>query len=226
MSTYRTPPSLSWLLDNRRRIAGHIQKIEGKLAKFASKYAHAKIIVDQHDIHLPRLLRSLRADLKALDQTIGLHQIAVDIDSIRPLREHAPQPRYGNMTPTIYECFSLDPRRWMTTNEITTFVSSRRCPNISEYQLVEYREAVRRHLRLMEKRSYVERIAAKGLWRESLWRCCNPRVVTGLTIHDADGPVHRDEPGLSSSSSLGNNPETTETDLPEKCDESVPQNAA
>jgi hypothetical protein len=36
------------------------------------------------------------------------------------------------MTPTIYACFSLDPREWKTTNEIATFVTPRRYPGIRD----------------------------------------------------------------------------------------------
>lgn len=186
MTTYRVPPSLNWLLDNRRRIAGQIQKIEGKIAKFAVKYARAKIIVDQHDVHLPRVIWSLKADLKALDQAISLHHIGVDAESFPSLREHRPS-RFGNMNPTIYACFSLDPRGWKTTNEIAAFVVSRRFPSIQEYEFPEYRTAVHRHLNLMLKRSQVEKRTATGIRRESLWRCTNPRAVTGLVIQDADG---------------------------------------
>lgn len=133
MSRYRVPPSLNWLLDNRRRIAGQIQKIEEKIAKFAEKYDRAKMIVDQHDIHLPKVLRTLKSDVAALDQAISLHQIEVDPTAIPPLREQERKVRYGNMTPTIYDCFSLSPREWISTNEIASFVTTKRYPKIRDY---------------------------------------------------------------------------------------------
>lgn len=189
MTTYRTPPSLSWLLDNRRRIAGQLQKIEEKLAKCAAKYARAKIIVDQHDIHLPRVIRALKADLRSLDQTIGLHQVAVDLDLalVPPIREQVRRQRYGNMTPTIYACFSLAPREWKTTNEIATFVTSKRYPDIRDYEFLDYRDAVHRHLKAMHKRGQVEQMLAKGIGKQSLWR--GIKMITGLTAHtDGDFP--------------------------------------
>lgn len=192
MSTYRVPPSLNWLLDNRRRIDGQIQKIEEKLAKFAKKYTKAKIIVDQHDIHLPRVMRALKADLKALDQTISLHQLAIDPASIPPIRERRPS-RFGNMTSAIYECFSSAPRDWLTTNEIAAFVTSRRYPDIRDYEFPAYRNAVAQHLRGLLKRGQVEQAPAKGLGKQSLWRCKNPRVVTGLVVQgDGTSFPHRD----------------------------------
>lgn len=226
MSTYRTPPSLSWLLDNRRRIAGQIQKVEEKLAKFAEKYARAKIIVDQHDVHLPRVLRALKADLRSLDQTIGLHQIDVDLDSIPPIREQARRPPYGNMTPTIYACFSLAPWDWKTTNEVAAFVASKRRPNIRDSEFPDYRKAVYRHLALMLKRGQVEQILAKGLGKQSLWRCANPKVVTGLIAQDVGIPAYTETGSPSYEGSAGNSHETIETCLPEISDKAGPQNAA
>lgn len=226
MSTYRTPPSLSWLLDNRRRIAGQIQKVEGKLAKFAEKYDRAKIVVDQHDVHLPRVLRALKADLRSLDQTIGLHQIDVDLDSIPPIREQARRPAYGNMTPTIYACFSLAPCDWKTTNEVAAFVASRRRPNIRESEFPDYRRAVYRHLKLMLKRGQVEQILAKGLGKQSLWRCANPKVVTGLVTQGAGSPAYTETGSPSYKGSLDSSLETIETCRPKISDEADPQNAA
>ena len=193
MTRYRVPPSLNWLLDNRRRIAGQIQKIEEKIERFSLKYARAKIIVDQHDIQLPRLLRALKSDMAALDQTISLHQIEVDAAAIPPLREQVRRVRFGNMMPTIYDCFALAPREWLTTNEIASFVTSKRYPGIRDYEFPEYRDAVRRQLKAMSKRGIAEEMHAKGLRRESLWRCTNPRIVTrGLTAQGVVLPAHSD----------------------------------
>lgn len=186
MTRYRVPPSLNWLLDNRRRIAGQIRKIEEKLEKFSLKYARAKIIVDQHDIQLPRVLRALKSDLAALDQTISLHHIEIDASAIPPLREQVRRVRYGNMMPTIYDCFSVASREWLTTNEIASFVTSKRYPGIRDYEFPEYRDAVRRQLKTMLKREMVEEMYAKGLRKESLWRCTNPRIVNrGLAAQGA-----------------------------------------
>lgn len=197
MTRYRVPPSLNWLLDNRRRIAGQIQKIEAKIEAFSHKYARAKMIVDQHDIHLPRVIRALKSDLVALDQTISLHEIEVDPEVIPPLREQVRRVRYGNMTPAIYDCFSLAPRDWVTTNEVTSFVTSKRYPNIRDYEFPEYRDAVRRHLKSMLKRGLVEEMPAKGLGKESLWRCTNPRVVIrGLVAQDVALPAHENSESL------------------------------
>jgi hypothetical protein len=193
MSRYKVPPSLNWLLDNRRRIAGHILKIEGKLAKFGEKYDRAKIIVNQHDVHLPALLRTLESDLAALDRAISLHQIDVDTKAIPPVREHERRFRYGNMTPTIYDCFVLGPREWLSTNEIASFVTTKRFPKIREYEFPEYRTEVRRHLKAMLKRGLVEEMPAKGLAKDSLWRCTNPRIVLkGLATQGVVFPARED----------------------------------
>jgi len=203
MTTYRTPQSLNWLLDNYRRIAGQIQAVEKKLEYFSRKYAKAKIIVDQHDHHLPRVLRSLKSDLKALDQTIGMHHIAIDLDLVSPIREQTRRPRYGNMTPSIYACFSVAPREWKTTNEIAAFVTSKRSPSIRDHHFPYYRDAVNRHLKAMLKRGQVEKMTAKGLRKESLWRCADPKVVTSLVVQtDVDCP--------------DSSHETTETNQPER----------
>jgi hypothetical protein len=200
MTTYRIPPSLNWLIDNRRRISGQIELVEKKLERFAKKYASAKIVVDQHDIHMPRLLRSLKADLKALDQTIGMHEIPIDPELVPGIREQARRPSYGTMTPIINACLALDPDGWKTTTEIASFVAAKRCPDMRAGEFPPYRDAIKRRLKVMLRGRLVEHIDARGLRKESLWR----RKARAVSSSEAQSP----------DDFLGNTRETTEIDLP------------
>ncbi|HEY3299949.1 MAG TPA: hypothetical protein VGJ90_04175 [Methylophilaceae bacterium] len=69
--TNRIPPSLNWLIDKRARLSGDIIKTKKALSKVQD-------LVDK--------LKTLESDLAAVDQSLKLHNIQVDVENIKPIR--------------------------------------------------------------------------------------------------------------------------------------------
>lgn len=65
------PPSLSWLIKKRARLSGEILKIKKSLSKVQS---------------LVELLNKKERDLAAIDYSLSLHEIQVDLTLITPVR--------------------------------------------------------------------------------------------------------------------------------------------
>lgn len=69
--TNNIPPSLSWLIKKRAKIAGEILKIRKDLIKVQK-------LVDT--------LKILEENLEAIDKSLDLHEIKVDLENIKPIR--------------------------------------------------------------------------------------------------------------------------------------------
>lgn len=67
----RIPPSLNWLIKKRARLSGEILKIKKCLSKVQS---------------LVELLNKKEKDLAAIDYSLSLHEIQVDLELIIPVR--------------------------------------------------------------------------------------------------------------------------------------------
>ena len=67
------PPSLKWLIDKRARLAGDIAKTKKALSRVE---------------HLVIKLRSLEEALEAIDNSLKLHEIQIDIENIKPINTH------------------------------------------------------------------------------------------------------------------------------------------
>lgn len=90
----RIPPSLNWLIDKRARVAGEIAKCKRSLKD-------AKTLLKD--------IEDLQIKLEAIDTTLDLHDIKVDISLITPieskdLRISIP---YGQMRKSILTCIRL-----------------------------------------------------------------------------------------------------------------------
>jgi len=86
-----TPHGLSWLIRQRKRIAGQIQGIDKQLRELPARLES-----------LPAQLRELQEQLAAVDMTISLREIKVDPTKIRPGRisEERLVP-YGHLARTM-----------------------------------------------------------------------------------------------------------------------------
>jgi len=71
--TNRIPSSLNWLIDKRARLAGEIQRTKKTLLKVQ---------------HLVNKLKELETALEAIDKSLGLHEIQIDIQNIKPIKSH------------------------------------------------------------------------------------------------------------------------------------------
>lgn len=92
--TNRIPPSLNWLIDKRARVAGEIAKTRRSLKE-------AKALIKD--------LEELETKLKAIDTTLDLHHIKVDVNLIAPIESHELRikiPR-GELSKSILTCIRL-----------------------------------------------------------------------------------------------------------------------
>lgn len=109
----RIPSSLKWLIDKRARLDAEIKKTEKSLAK-------AKELIKD--------LESLKTSLKAIDRSLALHEIEVDVSLIRPVRSYYVRVNlpHGELTRCILSCLrkhaSDGPVRM---SEIVSFIEAR-----------------------------------------------------------------------------------------------------
>lgn len=108
----RLPSSLKWLIDRRGRVAGEIEKIERSLSR-------CQALVDD--------LEKLKAILKSVDETLGLHEIQVDpvnIPNIRSKLLYVNLP-YGEISRSILLCLKANIGARVSSDQITDFVAIR-----------------------------------------------------------------------------------------------------
>ena len=136
MSSIRTPPSLSWLINKRARLQGEIIKLEESHSKNVDE-AKKRVVEAEMSLELakqdlvcietvgPRMIEALRIDLQSVDNTLGLHEIQINPDIIPPICTPDADGLFahGELTSTIFECFKLAGGRSVSTLEITDFVA-------------------------------------------------------------------------------------------------------
>lgn len=106
--TWRTPPSLKWLIIKRSRLSGALVQIESRKAKLLKRLADWEGRAEV-----------LRGQLSALDQTFELHEIRVNPEGIQPVR---PQGKERLMPPgRLGRAILAELRRaddWLSSTEI------------------------------------------------------------------------------------------------------------
>ena len=111
--TSRIPSSLKWLIDKRARLDAEIRKTERSLAK-------AKDLIAE--------LSQLKANLEAVDLTLALHDIKIDVNLIEPVRSHYVRVNlpYGELTRSILMCLRLHADEGpVSTSDIVSFIAAR-----------------------------------------------------------------------------------------------------
>lgn len=108
----RLPSSLKWLIDRRARVAGEIEKIERLAAK-------CQRLLDE--------MRPLQDLLAAVDQTLGLHDIAVDVSLIPSIKSQDVRINlpHGELTRSILLCLQINAGVPVSTDEIAAFIVAR-----------------------------------------------------------------------------------------------------
>ena len=103
----RTPSSMAWLIKQRARISGKIEKFEKEQSE------------------IPGRIETLRAYLESLDGVFPLHDVLVDPGLIAPKKgKRQPVTPYGAMTRSIYECLREGKANGpMFTTEIAMYVA-------------------------------------------------------------------------------------------------------
>lgn len=108
----RIPPSLAWLIDKRARLDAELLKTRASISKAQS------LIVE---------LSALEESLAAVDKTLSLHDIKVDIENIAPIRSHYVRVKvpHGELTKSILLCLRLREGGAVRQSEIVSFVEAR-----------------------------------------------------------------------------------------------------
>lgn len=111
----RTPSSLKWLVDKRARLAGHIVQIKRKADAARQRAAD-----------LESSAQATLRDLEAIDRILGLHDICVPPEVIRPVRMTSDGPllQRGHVSRNVLACLRDAAGDWRSTTEVLLFVGS------------------------------------------------------------------------------------------------------
>lgn len=159
--TWRTPPSLKWLIFQRSHLSGALARIDNQKKKLSKQ-------LDDLD----NRAEALRAQLSALDQTFGLHNIQVNPKSIQPVR---PQGKERLMPPgQLGRAILAELRRtddWLSSTEILARIASHITAEGLTY--FEVRHRLRRRLGRLGREGILERqvrYCENGANDDTLWR--------------------------------------------------------
>lgn len=160
MST-RIPSSLKWLATKRARLAGELKKAE---------LALLKIEITQQEIDI------LKADLRGIDRTILLHDIAINPKNIPTISTQTASRKFkhGAITKAIYSALRRAGSESLTTTQITAAVAKASSTKLDHIDLFELRYGVRKLLRKRCAEGKVERLhpaktGVEGRWRLKEW---------------------------------------------------------
>ncbi len=148
---------MKWLIDTRARLDGEIKKVEASTARVQS---------------LLKELEQVKADLSAVDRTLGLHDLKVELDAIQPVLSQAVRINapYGALTKNVLLCLRLNPDRPVRTAVVTAFVATRLAdldaPPQDSRQL---HESVKHRLRNLLQQGVLENHRPAGTYGEGLW---------------------------------------------------------
>lgn len=181
MSTYRIPPSLSWLIRNRRVLAGRIKLAIEEKSKLEVHLQKAKTLIHQHEL-ISQQIVVLEEDLAAIDRSIGLHEVPIDLSQISDLRPHKNPYLFkrGVLTQSIFSAFSFHPKVWLSTTEVAVFVKSISHISFNDEDFLKLRDVVRNRLIGLAYHGKVDRINTGELNKEGLWRQ-KPSFREGIT---------------------------------------------
>lgn len=157
--TSKTPSSLKWLLDKRSRLSGSLEQCTSELASTETRHGE-----------LTKELARLQQLLRALDQTIGLHEIRVDPKLISDTRTKQPALfGHGKITKIVLQSLRREPGRWTTTGELVVSICTQAQVDQQSFDQVYLRRLIRRRLQSMCKCGLLER-SGRAKNEEQRWR--------------------------------------------------------
>lgn len=148
--SWRTPPSLKWLIVNRSRLSGELDRLVSELDLLRDEFEQKKACVDR-----------LRDQLAALDQTFQLHAIQLDPEAIKPIVPHRHLRLFppGHMGRHIRRILAERKNgEWTTTPEIARKILDHLGISETEGMHRSIRRAVRNRLQSLMQAGEVERI--------------------------------------------------------------------
>ncbi len=156
--TNRIPPSLNWLIDKRARISGEIEKTRRSLKK-------AQLIIKE--------LEELELKLRAIDTTLELHDIEVDVSLIAPIlsNEIRIQIPHGELTKSILTCIRLYEKNGpVSRSMIERFVIQRHFDFDAKLLTpVQISTSIHNRLKNLFKQGLLERHHSPEKNKEGLW---------------------------------------------------------
>ncbi len=156
--TNRIPPSLNWLIDKRARIAGEIEKTKHSLKR-------AQDLIEE--------LEDLEVKLKAIDTTLELHHIKIDVSLISPIKSKELRLNipHGELTKSILLCIKLfGENSPVSKATIVDFVIARHFDlNASKITSVQIGLSVQRRLKSLYHEGYLLRHHSKSTSNFGLW---------------------------------------------------------
>lgn len=181
MSSYKIPSSLKWLIRNRQRIAGRLTLAKEDFSKLEKELQKAQTIYQKYEV-LKNLIPILEIDLAAIERTLQLHEVAVDINKLSPLRpQRNPSAfKHGQLTKWIYSALGSQSAQWVSTNEIFAHISSRINSNVPFDSKRSFRQIVYDQLKGLSKGGKIDRVLTDRRSRNGLWRM-KPSHRGGLT---------------------------------------------
>lgn len=181
MKLIKTPSSLQWLINKKARLEGKITKIEEfspsrlaylenvlrEIERYASEvneeYQKQAFIVNNE---LPKLKRQLEAIIIAL----GVHEITISPDVIRPIRPYPTRLlQFGLMTRDIY-IFLKRINGSATTKEIARFIWLKNEINEDQISFVKFTVKVRKRLKDLSLQGKIVRLHSKSTNIEGSWK--------------------------------------------------------
>lgn len=156
--TPKIPSSLKWLIDKRARLDAEIKKTEASISK-------VKNLVTE--------LTKLKDSLAAIDHTLEMHEIKVDIDLIRPVRSHYVRVNlpYGSLTKSILMCIRLNQEEGpVSTSQIVSFITARHADlDVKPEKRVKLNQSVHNRLKILSREGVLKRHHDKKTNKEGLW---------------------------------------------------------
>lgn len=200
MSLIRTPPSLKWLIDKRARLLGEINKLEkshDKMLEDAKKQIitaensleHAKRKLAFAESAVPMMIESMRNDLQAVDNTLGLHEIQINPDIIPPIRTQDSERHsdHGAMTRAIFERLKLAGGQSVSTFEFTDYVAIAIGLDLTENNYQEFRKKLSWRLKNLCTEGKIRRLhQAKGAI-VGRWALSDDPAVLEAALHPKYG---------------------------------------
>jgi len=154
----RIPPSLNWLIDKRARISGEIEKTRRSLKQAQS------LIVELED---------LETKLKAIDTTLQLHDIQVDIGLIKPITSNYYRLKipHGELTKSILTCIKLyGASSPVSKSTIVDFVIARHFDyDAEETAKSQIKNSIHNRLKNLCRDGVIERYNSPDYTRRILW---------------------------------------------------------
>jgi hypothetical protein len=156
--TPKIPSSLKWLIDKRARLEAEVRKTEASIGR-------AKSLIEE--------LSSLKDSLAAIDQTLGMHEIRIDINLIQPVRSHYVRVNlpYGVLTRTILMCLRLRAGEGpVSMSEIVSFIEARYADlSVQPKRRLTLSRAVHNRLKNLFHRGVIQRHHSPDENKEGLW---------------------------------------------------------